>query len=179
MMGTNPRELPVGVFRSEEDAARWSPIGDAVMGGQSRGGMFWSSERTAVFSGSVSDEHGGGFASVRTPPARLDLTGYAGLRLRARGDGKRYKFCIRTDPAFEGIVYQAGFRPEPGGWRTVDLAFEEFVPTLRGRAVPGAGPLDRSAVTTLGLLIGGRQLGPFRLEIASITAYGGAGGEPR
>jgi NADH dehydrogenase [ubiquinone] 1 alpha subcomplex assembly factor 1 len=179
MIGAMPAELPVDVFRSEADASRWRPIDDAVMGGMSESRMSVTSERTGVFSGRVSAERNGGFASVRTQPKHLDLEGYEGLRIRVRGDGKRYKLGIRTDAAFDGVVYRRAFQPEAGDWRTIDLPFEGFVPTLRGRAVPGAGPLDPRLVMTLGLLISDRQLGPFRLEIASIMAYRGAGGAAR
>lgn len=163
-------ETPVALFMSEDDASAWRPIDDAVMGGVSESRMSVTTERTGVFSGCVSAERSGGFASVRTEPRLRDLEGYEGLRLRVRGDGKRYKFCVRTDAAFDGVVYQCAFQPDPEEWRVVDLPFREFGPTFRGRAV-GAGAFDPRGVMTLGLLISDRQLGPFRLEIASITAY--------
>ncbi len=163
-------ETPVALFVSEDDASAWRPIDDAVMGGVSESRMSVTPERIGVFSGRVSAERNGGFASVRTEPRLRDLDGYEGLRVRVRGDGKRYKFCVRTDAAFDGVVYQCSFQPESGEWRIVDLPFREFVPTFRGRAI-GARALDPRAVMTLGLLISERQLGPFRLEIASITAY--------
>jgi hypothetical protein len=50
------------------------------------------------------------------------------------------------------------------------LPFSEFVPTFRGRTVPGAPPLDLSRVVTVGLMISDKQAGPFRLEIAWIKA---------
>ncbi len=57
--------------------------------------------------GIVSTSNSGGFASVRRKnfePA-LDLGAYEGLALRLRGDGKRYKMILRTDPGWDSIGY--------------------------------------------------------------------------
>jgi monofunctional biosynthetic peptidoglycan transglycosylase len=56
----------------------------------------------------------------------------------------------------------------------VDLPFARFVPTFRGRRLDGEPPLDPSRIATLGLMVSDRQLGPFRLEIASLASYGGS-----
>jgi len=159
-------------------AADWAAIDDAVMGGRSRSVLAETAEGTAVFSGTVSDENNGGFASVRSRPLGLDLSDREGLRLRARGDGKRYKLCVKNDAAFDGVVYQSAFETRPASWQTVDLPFARFVPTFRGRRLDGEPPLDPSRIVTLGLMVSDRQLGPFRLEIASLAAYSGSPGAP-
>ena len=168
-MSEEPFEL---AFR----AGDWAAIDDAVMGGRSRSGLAMTPEGTAVFSGTVSGENGGGFASVRSRPLELDLSGREGLRLRARGDGKRYKLCVKTDSAFDGVVYQSAFETPSATWQTVDLPFARFVPSFRGRRLDREAPLDPSRIATLGLMVSDRQLGPFRLEIASLAAYGGPTG---
>jgi hypothetical protein len=159
------------VFESETDATAWSPIDDAVMGGVSRSHLTVTPERTGLFAGVVSIERNGGFASVRSAERRVDLGGFAGVRLCVRTDGKRYKLNVRTDPSFDGVVYQSPFQPSVGEWANLDLPFDRFVPTLRGREVAGAEPLDPARVLTVGFAIADAQTGPFRLEIASIAAY--------
>ena len=82
----------------------WGDLSDPVMGGVSESSFALDraggegGAPTAVFSGVVSTANNGGFASVRTrnfdPP--LDLSHAAGITLRLRGDGQRYKFFIRT-----------------------------------------------------------------------------------
>jgi hypothetical protein len=86
-------------------------------------------------------------------------------------DGKRYKFCVKNDAGFDGVVHQCFFQPPAGEWTTIDLPFDRFVPTLRGAVVGASGSLDRSRIMTLGLMISDRQVGPFRLEVAFISAY--------
>ncbi len=159
-------------------AGDWVAVDDVVMGGRSRSVLAATPEGTGVFRGTVSDENGGGFASVRSRPLGLDLSGREGLRLRVRGDGKRYKLCVRNEAAFDGVVYQGAFETQPAVWQTVDLPFARFVPTFRGRRLDGEPPLDPSRIATLGLVVSDRQLGPFRLEIASLAPYGGSPGGP-
>ncbi len=164
-----PTRVPVLDFADPARAGDFASIDDAVMGGRS-----WSAvaagDGAAVFSGEVSLEHGGGFASVRSRPLGLDLSAADGLALRVRGDGRAYKLNLRTDRDFDGITWQARFATEAGAWTTVVLPFSAFVPVYRGRPVPSAPPLDLRHVETIGLLVSDRQAGPFRLEIAEIAA---------
>jgi hypothetical protein len=167
---------PVVLFDFTDPAAAgaFAPIDDVVMGGRS-----WSraaaGDGALRFEGEVSLAQGGGFASIRSRPRRLDLSGFGGLALTVRGDGRRYKVNLRTDAAFDGVTWQAPLEVPAGAWRTVTLPFAAFAPRLRGRAVPEAGPLDPSRLQTLGFLVGDRQAGPFRLEVARIEAAGSPG----
>jgi monofunctional biosynthetic peptidoglycan transglycosylase len=158
-------------FGKQEALAQWWAINDGVMGGVSSGGMQDSGEETALFTGVVSLENNGGFASVRSRPKEWDLGASAGIMLKIRGDGGRYKFNLRTDAAFDGILYVAPFETTAGKWQTVRLPFDRFRASFRGRAMPDAALLDPSRIVSLGLLISDKQAGPFRLEIAWIGTY--------
>jgi NADH dehydrogenase [ubiquinone] 1 alpha subcomplex assembly factor 1 len=160
-------------FSTERSIDDWVPIHDAVMGGVSTGRLEATGNETVAFAGLVSLENNGGFASVRSLPREHDLSGYSGLELRIRGDGRRYKINLRTDPRAAGILYRAVFETRDDEWQTLRLPFEKFVPTFRGRIVREAPSLDLSRVTSLGLMISDGQAGPFRLEIAGIGAYVG------
>jgi hypothetical protein len=117
----------------------------------------------------LSLDRGGGFASVRAP-AKLPaaLAGEFEWLLEVRGDGRRYKFTLRTNGRFDAVSWQASFEVPAGEWRTVRLATDDFVPTFRGRQVD-APPLDPSAVRTLGLMLADRQPGPFALALRRIA----------
>jgi monofunctional biosynthetic peptidoglycan transglycosylase len=155
-------------FGNDRDIAEWIPVNDVIMGGVSDGRLEPTGTGTAAFSGVVSLEQGGGFASVRSRPQSRDLSGYSSLELRVRGDGRRYKINLKTDARANGILYTALLEARAGEWRTVRLPFEEFRPTFRGRVSPDAEPLDLSRVVSFGLMISDRQAGPFRLELATI-----------
>lgn len=161
-------------FSDPAEYERWIGVHDRVMGGVSEAALVQSGGY-AVFSGSVSLEFGGGFASVRRTPADLDLGGKAGLTVRVRGDGKEYQLRLKPGDRLDGVTWRALFVPGPG-WQTLELPFDRFEPVFRGRPVPGAGALDPAALRQIGLMISGRQAGPFKLEIRFVDRMGRPGG---
>jgi hypothetical protein len=155
-------------FEDAAHAALWRPVDDVVMGGVSRSSFGPAGSGVARFSGTVSLENSGGFASVRTPPREWEAAGATAFVLRVRGDGHTYKFTLRTSDRFDGLQYPARFAPPAGEWTEVRLPADSFVPTFRGRIVPGAPPLDPTHVRALGLMISDRQAGHFELLVDSI-----------
>lgn len=156
------------LFNRPESVAAWSAIDDRVMGGVSRSVLHHDPAGHAVFSGQVSPDNNGGFASVRaavsTPPnGDVDV-----VELVVRGDGHRYKLNLRTDRGFDGVNYQAAFAPPAGQWGTLRLPIDAFQPSYRGRAVADAPPVRGARIEQVGLMIADRQFGAFELEIAAI-----------
>jgi hypothetical protein len=82
-------------FQSTTGSAAWQIVNDDVMGGGSTS-RFEVTNGVAVFRGEVSLENNGGFASVRSSPARHGLAGCDSFVIRLRGDGRRYKFSPRA-----------------------------------------------------------------------------------
>lgn len=154
-------------FKQVDEAPRWWAINDDVMGGVSQGSLH-GEEDISVFSGELSLENGGGFASVRREPEAFDLSAYSGLTLYVRGDGRRYQLRLRTDRLFDGGAYRALFQPNAGEWQHVNLPWHEFEAVFRGQRLEDAPPLDPAAIQQVGLLIADRRTGPFRLEMAWI-----------
>ena len=150
---------------------RWTSVNDVVMGGVSDSLMQVSEDGKGVFAGHLSLENNGGFASVRAPLPENDFTGYDGIVLRVKGDGKCYNFRVRTDMLFDGVVYRQEFDTVAGKWMDVELPFSDFKPSFRGRIVPDAPPLDPSRIFQIGFLISEKQEGSFRLEVESIDAF--------
>lgn len=153
----------------QQQIASWQPVNDGVMGGCSRSGMQPGPDGTAIFFGEVSFENNGGFASVRCNRLVQPLDRATGLRLRLRGDGKRYKFNLRTDTRLDSINWQVRLDTVANAWQELDFHWSDFRPTRHGHELPETPPLDPAAVVGLGLLIADRQQGPFRLELAWIN----------
>ena len=147
----------------------WPHINDRVMGGISSGEMS-AADGYATFRGTVSFENNGGFSSVRSQAVVHDLSAFEGLVLRVRGDGKRYGFRLKTDASFDGVSYQFQIEPPAGEWAEISAPFADFIPVFRGRVVRDHPPLDPSRIATFGLIIS-RQEGPFRIDVASVSAY--------
>jgi hypothetical protein len=157
-------------FSSPETADLFHPIDDQVMGGISSSRLLPEGDH-AVFSGEVSLENFGGFASVRSYPDRFDLSGFEGIELEVSGDGKTYKFSVTTDLRVDAVVYRARFTPPADRYSVIRIPFRDFQPTFRGDVVSDAPPLDPSKISTFGFLISDRQEGNFRLEMRKISAY--------
>ena len=152
-------------FDDAADVTLWRAVDDVVMGGVSRSTIRQARPGVASFSGNVSLENFGGFASVRTPPRDWDTAGASAFLLRVRGDGHAYKFTIRTGDGFDGIQYQARFTAPAEAWTDVRLPVQDFVATFRGRKVPFAPALDPAKVRALGLMISDKQAGSFELLV--------------
>jgi hypothetical protein len=146
-------------------------VDDVVMGGVSDSAMRLNPDGGATFSGNLSLENSGGFASVRTVLEHRNYDGFAGFRIRVKGDGKRYGFRARNDDRFDGVVYKFDFDTVPDEWMEIELPFSAFVPTFRGRTLVDVSPLDSANIAQIGLLISNKQEGVFRLEVDRIEAY--------
>jgi len=146
----------------------WHAIDNRVMGGVSSSHMRWDPTGFGVFSGVVSLQNNGRFASVRLATQALAALGVGAYRLKVCGDGKRYKLNLRTDGAFDGVNYQAEFASPAGQWCQIQLPLDAFAPSFRGRPVPDAPPLDPARVCQVGLMIAARQAGNFSLAIAFV-----------
>ncbi|MGP1384618.1 MAG: CIA30 family protein [Thainema sp.] len=162
--------------------AIWGALDDVVMGGVSESGMR-KADDVVLFTGNVSTANSGGFASVRTrnfePP--FDLRGWDGIRLRAKGDGNRYKFILRNSSGWDSVAYYYSFDTAANGWITVDIPFNQFIPTFRAKTVDDAPPLNPALICSFQFMLskfehdGGLNPhfspGEFQLAIAEISAY--------
>jgi monofunctional biosynthetic peptidoglycan transglycosylase len=170
-MKTSDLHKTITTFTSPADAAGWQTINDVVMGGVSDSSFKATTNYTAIFSGTVSLENNGGFASVRSPARSINLHDYDGILLRVKGDGKNYKCSLRLDRSFDGINYQTTFTASKNIWKEIRLPFSAFKPTYHGRTLTDRPALDPSKIQTVGFLISDKQEGPFTLEIEWIKAY--------
>ena len=165
-----PEKLLFG-FDKPEEKPQWGPLNDTVMGGVSRSRVEVTAKGTAVFTGELSLENNGGFASIRSKPADHNLKGYQGILLRVKGDGKRFKICLKLDPSLDGPLYQKDFTPKKDVWTTVRIPFDQLVPTYHGRVLRDYPPLDPTRIKSFTLMIADKQAGLFRLEVDWIKAY--------
>lgn len=159
---------------SKASAAIWQIVNDSVMGGISRSTLQLHDDGYALFSGSVSLENNGGFASVRTlARSPADFSGFEGFAVRVLGDGKTYSLRVKTvkNGRITRYSYEARFDTRPGEWQIHKLSYSEFKPVFRGRSVRGNPKLNPDAVIELGFMIQDGQEGPFRLGVSSISVY--------
>ena len=148
----------------------WVPVDDRVMGGISASRLRIEGAGRGLFTGTVSLEHGGGFASDRRPVTDgLPATTRA-LRLTLCGDGKAYRVTLGETPGVSAEVFQFDFTTAAGEAAVVDAPLAAFEHRFRGRPVGDGRSVAPEHVRSLGLVIGARQAGAFRLELARIDA---------
>jgi len=148
--------------------ARWSVESDRVMGGRSSGAAEVAGG-TLVFTGEVVTE-GGGFSSVRVR-RQIDLSGYDGIELRVRGEGRTFQLDVSDGTRSRGReVNRRGPFLTTSSWKTVRVPFASLEESAHGQPV-NVEPLDLAAITSIGIYIIDGQDGPFRLEVDWIRAY--------
>ncbi len=161
----------------------WGAVDDVVMGGLSESQMRITGDR-AIFTGNVSTNNNGGFASVRTrnfTPA-LDLSEYEGIELRVSGDGKRYKLICRCEGRWDGVGYCYSFDTIYNFPQTIRVPFRELIPVFRAKRVADGEGFDSSKVYSIQLMQSKFEYdgalnprfspGIFGIEIEWIKAYG-------
>jgi len=147
---------------------RWRIVNDTVMGGVSSSSATMLEKGLVRFSGILSLDNNGGFASVRADSDEFSFPSDGTLLLKVRGDGRRYTVDLRTQRRQGAFSYKAGFQTEAGETTEVRLPLSSFRATAFGRMMPAATPLDPSRVVSFGFMLADKNPGPFRLDILSV-----------
>lgn len=140
-------------------------VNDGVMGGVSQSQIF-SEADGVVIEGIVSLENNGGFASARS--TAIFERGTTALDIMVKGDGKQYKFLLRTDSSPRSPMYQATF-VATDVWTRIRFKPSDFKASFRGRVV-AASEVIFSDVKEIGVLIADQQEGSFRMKMKYVQA---------
>ncbi|MCO6492403.1 MAG: CIA30 family protein [Phaeodactylibacter sp.] len=143
----------------------WIVVNDGVMGGVSRSRIEVLDDGTARFSGTISLENNGGFASTRAALEQPIPAAVSKIAIRTKGDGKRYSFRIRTSGSFSRVSYKMDFDTQKGEWTTHAFDLADFIPTFRGRTLEGVPPVGAAGIREVGFLIADKQEGGFVLFV--------------
>ena len=165
-------------FDTASDAQKWTSVNDDVMGGRSEGTFRVTGQGNLEFYGNLSLENRGGFASVRSKPAKIDASNFNALDIRLRGDGRPYYCYLRASDDRSSYSYRAKFDTEAGSWQEIRLPLKSFQATWRGRTLPDAPALDANSIRSAGFLIADKKAGPFKLEVDWIGAANDAATAP-
>lgn len=157
-------------FDSPSTSGEWVTVDDVVMGGVSNSIFIINPDGIATFSGTVSPENNGGFASARTS-IENEFKDYKGAVIRVKGDGNIYSLRFRTDENFDEISYQAKFKTEAGEWKEYKIPLSDFKPTYRGNTLPDKPKLESKNIKQIGILIANKQFGKFKLQVDWVKFY--------
>lgn len=161
-------------FSKPDSAEAWQTVNDGVMGGVSDGKVRIT-EKNLEFYGTLSLENNGGFASVRSKAAKMDLSKYDGLVFKVRGDGREYYLNLYVPTNQIAFSYRASFKTENDKWNEVTIPFKDLMATSFGRVVEKGKPLNPSDVESVGFLLADKKAGPFKLKVSWIKGTPKAG----
>ncbi len=149
--------------------AAWTTVNDPVMGGRSTSSVTFGNGGL-VFSGNISLENNGGFASARAPvdsAIGTRASGATSLSVQALGDGKTYVLKVETGQPWS---YIQRFSTDAGVRRAYNLPVGNFESVGMFLNPVPAPPLDPSMINRIGVYILDKQEGPFRLVVSAIDS---------
>jgi hypothetical protein len=158
-------------FKSTETSGKWYIVNDDVMGGISKSSFAINADGTATFSGILSPDNNGGFASVRAEFENRSESSFKGVIVRLKGDGNIYSLRFKTNRNFDGYAYQAKMPTEKNMWKEFKIPFKDFKPTYRGRTLSNKPELESQNLAQIGLMIADKQFGEFTVDIDWIKFY--------
>jgi NADH dehydrogenase [ubiquinone] 1 alpha subcomplex assembly factor 1 len=141
---------------------------DGVMGGKSNSSMTLG-YGVLIFQGSLSLANNGGFASCFVSHNFPDLANYTALRLRIKGDGRRYGCSIISALNVSSVVHRYYFNTVKDVWIEIDIPFADFYPTRRWETLPSRLKINKERITSIGFIIADKVESAFKLEIESIS----------
>lgn len=164
-------EEPVFTFTSSTSSDGWSVINDTVMGGVSTGEVEVA-DGALAFTGELSLDNNGGFASVRSQliatPLAAEWAERAGPRIEVDGDGRTWTVEVRTDDIDGGWI--AEMPTSANKITDVTLPWASFTPVTRFLDPRDTdAPLDPRRVVSIAFYLVDGVEAPFRLAIRSIS----------
>jgi len=143
----------------------WAIVNDVVMGGKSTSTISINTEGNAVFKGEVSLENNGGFSSLRHRFDKLDVSKFKKIKIRLKGDGKKYQFRLKPS-MFTQYSYVYNFQTN-GDWQIIEINLTDFTPVFRGRKLDMPN-FSGTELEEIGFLIGNKQQEKFELILDTI-----------
>ena len=152
-------------FDKKADLSNWMVVNDVVMGGRSDSSFGFDPDGNGLFSGEVSLENNGGFASVRYRFPKMQVKDYTKIRIRCKGDGKRYQFRVKDD-SDHNYTYIQHFETS-GEWETIEIQLNSLYPNFRGRKLDMPN-FQGEYIEEIGILIANKTAEGFELRIDKI-----------
>jgi len=149
---------------------QWRIVNDGVMGGLSSSKAIVKDDKI-IFSGNVSLENNGGFASLRSPVKDYNFEKFTGLEIKIKGDGKRYSVSMKETTYFNGYFYTSSFETKKDEWIVVQIPFDQLKLYYFGQETNSNKKIPLNKIKEISLLIGDKQEGEFKAEIDYIMLY--------
>ena len=139
-----------------QDPTKWSYISDNVMGGKSKGSVYYDMSEgysIAYLSGKVTTENNGGFIQIRKNLKDINLKNAEYIKITAKGNNQKYFVHLRTSGTIlPWQYYQSSF--------TVTKEYGEFILPISEFKKSGSFQVSKvkpQSITSIGLVAYGRD----------------------
>ncbi|MFK8060742.1 MAG: CIA30 family protein [Polaribacter sp.] len=152
-------------FNSKSKISDWRVVDDVVMGGLSDGNFSINENGNGEYSGKVSTENNGGFSSLRYLFSKINIENYTKVKIRLKGDGKKYQFRIkRSRNDYHSYIFSFITSKK---WQTIEINLSDMYPAFRGRNLDMPN-LSSKNIEEIAFLIGNKKEESFLLELDKI-----------
>jgi hypothetical protein len=152
-------------FNTASKKNDWRIVNDVVMGGESRSFFEIDNEGHGLFTGDVSIENNGGFASIRYRFDELNTENKSKISLRIKGDSKTYQLRIKSNKN-DSYSYIHSFQTTDK-WETIEIKLSKMYPSFRGQKL-SMNNFDEASIEEVSILIGNKKNESFKLLIDKI-----------
>ena len=155
----------VFTFEDSSELRGWRTVLDGVMGGLSTGEIDLRDD-ALVFTGETSLRNNGGFSSIRCELPQGTFAEADAIKMRVRGDGRKWIVGTRKGTQMGGDSYWTRFNTEDGEWQTLTIPIKDMERHFFGQRL--SGRITPEEVRGLEFYMYDKKAGPFSLEIDTI-----------
>lgn len=149
-------------FDKASDLSQWTIVNDGVMGGVSDSDLTINENGNAVFTGKISLDYNGGFASVRYNPDQIDVSPYEKIVIRCKGNPNRYQ--VRTKSSWRERHSYIQYIDITDEWQELEVIMKDMYPQFRGYELDIPN-YPKEILGEFALLIGNKRYEDFEMEI--------------
>ena len=153
-------------YNNTSEFKNWRVVNDDVMGGVSKSQVYENLEGYIEFSGNVSTDNNGGFASLRYNCGKITVEDNTKIILKVKGDGKKYQLRIRANNS-DYFSYTSPFKTS-GEWEEISINLDMMYPSFRGSTLNKEN-FNQKEIVQISILIGNKKKENFKLIIDSIV----------
>ncbi len=161
-LSTNLIAQKMYIFTSKTNIKEWKIVNDGVMGGVSKSTLELNEAGNGKFSGFVSLENNGGFASVQLNNKVMLDDNHKFIVMRIKGDGKNYEFRLKGAVS-QQESYVHAFNTS-GEWEEIKLPIAAFYPQFRGQKLKSPN-FNFNKIEQMSFLIANKKEENFTLLI--------------
>ena len=149
-------------FGSDVNLKNWYIVNDDVMGGVSSSTLTINNSGHGLFSGKISLDNNGGFASARHNLKNINVSKNNTINIILKGDKKIYQLRIKENN-YDYHSYVYNFMTS-GKWEVISINLKDMYPSYRGRKLNDQN-FNGKQINQLSILISNKLEESFSLLI--------------